>query len=1020
MKRHSVILSACMFLGVPLSATAQTTTATLAGALTDSTGSVIPGAKVTARNTATNETRTTTSDSVGRYRFTLLPPATYQVRVETRGFRTSVQADVVLDVGGNVTDDVTLTVGSIDEVVQVTTSQRDVESTDADVSKVIGQHEIDSLPNIGRNFVSFVKLDSNVRLGRENVGGGPFKEPDTGVGVAAVPRLSFAGQSELNTMLQVDGVDNIQTWTGLPRATPSQEAVQEFRIVNSTYLAEYGRSLAGFVNIVTKSGSDLFAGSVYYYGINNALNARPALSTPSTAILRQNQFGMTLAGPIRKQKTFFFANYEGQRRAQSNNFAPIVVQNLAALNAVKSAFRLTPESINQLRTNDYDQGWLKVDHRLSEANTISVRYNYLRSDTHNYPGGLGRGAVAPSTARNAFVTDQDLVASDVDVFTPKLVNEVRFQYAQRIFNYPSVLAEPTLEVSNLLLTGRSFADFDAYHETRYQGVEAVTYSTGAHSIRFGGDFSEIQDYNVQYPFFPARIIFSSLPALLAFSPASNSPANGPVLFWWNYLTGSPANPSRLPFVNPPIPAQFEGSQYISINHQEYGMFIQDQWRVNKKLTLTGGVRYDLDLYPNPFSTRIDATEVQPRLGLAYAVSPKTVIRAGFGKFTGLRGSVGQLYNGAYQIGRGNTPDDLKLEPNLIRTTGKYTVVNVTPAQGPGAPSAAAINFLNTGVPPNQSCLQTVPVSCVSSQTDETVSTIKNPYSLQASAQVEQELSQGMTLTFGYLYVHSIGNLAHSANPNAIAAGQTGTEADGVPIFAKRAYADAGDLNIIGNFTSSTYNGGSVAVSKRFSHNYSLRGGYTWSKTLSDGDGADSSADFPTTTFQNERGLSRQDLRHRMNLSASSTVPKSVRYLNGLEFSAQGTVESGRPFDVFAGSDLNGDGDPNNDRAGHLPGSLACPQGCELRRNSLIGPGFVSMDVRLEKDFIYRERYHLTFTMDGFNLLNKRNISDLNTVCGGINADACPNNASTIPGIGVGSIAGVFNPRQVQFGFKASF
>ena len=108
---------------------------------------------------------------------------------------------------------------------------------------MVGQREIESLPNIGRNFVDFVKLSSGVAVGRENVGGGPFKEPDTGVGAAAAPRLSFGGQQELNTLVQVDGVDNVQTYTGLPRATPSQEAVREFRILNSTYLAEYGRAL---------------------------------------------------------------------------------------------------------------------------------------------------------------------------------------------------------------------------------------------------------------------------------------------------------------------------------------------------------------------------------------------------------------------------------------------------------------------------------------------------------------------------------------------------------------------------------------------------------------------------------------------------------------------------------------------------------------------------------------------------------------------------------------------------------
>src|SRR5712692_7010495 len=131
---------------------------------------------------------------------------------------------------------------------------------------------IESLPIIGRNFVDFAKLSSGVAPGRENIGGGAFKEPDAGVGASAAPRLSFGGQSELNTLILVDGADNIQTFTGLPRATPSQEAVQEFRILNNTFEAVYGRALGGFVNIVTKSGTNELHGSAYFFGMNNALN----------------------------------------------------------------------------------------------------------------------------------------------------------------------------------------------------------------------------------------------------------------------------------------------------------------------------------------------------------------------------------------------------------------------------------------------------------------------------------------------------------------------------------------------------------------------------------------------------------------------------------------------------------------------------------------------------------------------------------------------------------------------------
>src|SRR5262249_28344234 len=211
---------------------------------------------------------------------------------------------------------------------------------------------------------------------------------------------SFGGQPELNTLIQVDGADNVQTFTGLPRATPSQEAAKEFRILNSTYLAEYGRALGGFVNIVTKSGGNETAGSVYYYGMDDALASRSSLVRPEANVLRQHQYGATLGGALTKDRTFYFLNYEGQRRKESNRFSRVIFDNLATLNAVRSQFRLKPETLDQVRTNDYDQFLLKLDHRLSDSHRISLRYNYLSSEALNFPGGGGRASPASSAARN--------------------------------------------------------------------------------------------------------------------------------------------------------------------------------------------------------------------------------------------------------------------------------------------------------------------------------------------------------------------------------------------------------------------------------------------------------------------------------------------------------------------------------------------------------------------------------------------------------------------------------------------
>ena len=336
----------------------------------------------------------TLSDDTGRYSIYSLDPGTYQLRMELRGFQTAVRSGVLAVIAGTTMVNVRLDVGILGQEVTVVERESLTEPTRTDLSRVIGGNEIEALPNIGRNFVDFVKLSSSVSPGRENVGGGALKEPDTGTGSAAAPRLSFGGQTELNTMIQVDGADNIQTYTGLPRATPSQEAAREFRILNSTYLAEYGRSLGGFVNIVTKSGTNDFHGSAYYFGMNDRLNARSILNPPDASVLRQNQFGVTLGGPFQTNRTFFFGNYEGQRRAESNRFSKVVLDNLESLNAMRALFNLRPEVGNQLRTNDYDQFLVKVDRQLNEKHSVSLRYNLLDSETHNFLGGGGRASPA--------------------------------------------------------------------------------------------------------------------------------------------------------------------------------------------------------------------------------------------------------------------------------------------------------------------------------------------------------------------------------------------------------------------------------------------------------------------------------------------------------------------------------------------------------------------------------------------------------------------------------------------------
>src|SRR5262245_20373928 len=400
----------------------QTPTATLSGVVRNEQGDLLKEATVTVKNNANGKSRQVTTDKDGRYIFAFLEPGSYELQVQAAGYKLLIQNSLLLFVGGTTARDVQMAVGGISEQLNIDVKNPLMEPNKVDMSRIVAEDEIQGLPNIGRNFVDFVKLSSGVVVGREAIFGGVFKEPDVGVGAVAAPRLSFAGQAELRPLIQVDGADNIQTFTGLPRATPSQEAASEFRVLNSTYLAEYGRASGGFVNIITRSGGNTLNGSAYYFGMNDELNATSILNAPGANALRQNQYGATLGEPIKADSIFYFLNYEGQRRDESNRFAQVIQQNIAGINAFRARFNLTPETLNQIRSNDYDQFLAKIDTVIG-ASALSVRYNYLNADTTNFLGGGSRAASTSTTARNNAVSDQSAVATYVTPLSASASNE---------------------------------------------------------------------------------------------------------------------------------------------------------------------------------------------------------------------------------------------------------------------------------------------------------------------------------------------------------------------------------------------------------------------------------------------------------------------------------------------------------------------------------------------------------------------------------------------------------------------
>lgn len=977
--RSLSILLFVLVLSLCGSAAAQAPTGAIAGQVVDATGAALAGAVVQATRGATT-TRAGESDGTGRFRLAGLEPGVWQLRVEHPGFQ-SVERATDVRIGSDTELAVTMTLAGFTTSVTLEARESALEPRRTDVSQIIDRSALDQLAVQGRNFMDIARLDSHVAPGRENVGGGAFKEPDSAIGPAAAPRLSFNGQSELHSGLLVDGLEGTQTFTGLPRATPSIEAIEQFRVLSTTYSAEYGRALGGFLNIVTRSGGDRTRGTAAYAYSGGPLAAQSALASRPDEVLRGHQFGGTLGGPLGASEWTTFGSYEGQRRTESNRYSRVILDNIETLNRVRTSFGLTPETLDQLRATDYDQALMRADWRRGGW-TTGVRYSGLGSETTNFPGGGGRASPASSAARNNQVADHTVVGTVTGVLSRHALLDLRAQWADRRFEYPSVLHEPALEISNLIIMGKTTSDMDFYRERRWQVAGSVEIARGAHLIKAGGTAHGVQDRSRWELFFPARIIFPSLTAFSTFTPA---------VFWWPYLTTVDApHPGNDPTWASAVPAAWDADANFQIDHSAAGVFVQDQWSLSSTVTATLGVRYDIDAYPSAYLATRDRNNLQPRVGMTWSVRPQTMVRAGYGIFGDrLAPSVGQMFNTTEWNSRGYLPGATTLFADVAPVQGRFSPLTV---RGPLA-RESALTFLATGRVPPASV-------ATPSLADNLDSRLRNPYSHHASVQVEHAVGR-MTMAATVVRVAARHLPAHTPNVNAVA---TSVLPSGKPRLGGRLIPALGDFFVQTNIGESTHHALTLDARQRPVRGVGFGVSYTWGKTLSNADSLANVADFPAgTDIALERALSRQHVAHRFTAQATGITPLPVGPARALTLAAIVTADSGRPFTIFAGSDVNGDGNPNSDRAGLLA------------RGTLDGPAYASLDLRLAWPLRWRNRTWGQVRADVFNAFNRTNVRDLNTVWGSDDLSRQPDAA-----LRFNTPRDVFNARQLELGVRLTF
>lgn len=629
----------CLQLAVSSWLGAQTVTSTLQGRVSDSSGAVISEASVTALNAATGLKRSVTANAVGEYQIGGLPAGDYTVNAEKQGFQGSAKK-IHLDLGASGNVDFALALGQVQTQVEVQDVGEVAEPTRTMVSSVIDQQKIENLPVNGREFIDFALLAPGITIGNTTSG-------STDVIVEPVTKLSFAGQNIHFNFIAVDGADDISTASGIQRGTPPQESVQEFRVINTDYTTEFGRATAGIVNIITKGGTNDVHGSVYDYLRNNKLDARSILSAPGFNVLRQNQFGGALGGPLQKDKTFIFANYEGQRRTESPTYNSTVLSNILAINDVKTTvYDLPAENLLVLRNGNTDNGLIRLDQNFTH-NNLYVRY-FINDGRLTNQSPLNNGFDLPSAFKNNNIRDQSLAGGLTTLISTSWVNELRMQYAHRNFDFPVVSTQPHLEVANTFAVGVNRGNPDIYTESRFELVDNMTHNLSNHTIGFGGNFDRVSTYESFPLFYPFEADFANLPAFLGTDGAAGCPEGVScpdpfVIFFERFST------TTTPLFNETSlaggPAVYQGGAIskairqqasATLDHTYTGFYLQDKWRASQNLTVNFGARWEFEKWPS----RVLNTQwknVDPRVGLAYSLgtSRNVMFRAGFGLFHGI-------------------------------------------------------------------------------------------------------------------------------------------------------------------------------------------------------------------------------------------------------------------------------------------------------------------------------------------------------------------------------------------------
>lgn len=742
--KHIWLALACAAsLAIPAAAQQTVDVASVSGRVVDDSGAVVPGAQVTATRHDTRIVTTAVTDAEGRFRFPYLKIGAYDIVVSLSGFR-DVTRQLTLGAGAAYELPLVLAVAGLESTVLVTADSTVLEAARSQIAATVTDDEVAALPMNGRNFLDVALLVPGVSP--TNIASTQlFPETSAVPGVS----LSVGSQRNLSNNFVVDGLSANDDAAGLSGMTYGVDAIEQMQVVTSGAQAELGRALGGYINVVTKSGSNMFRGTVYDFVRDDSLNAANALSG-TTLPMSQAQFGGSAGGPIARNRTFYFANAE-YRGLDQTGLVTITDPNVAIVNArLNQSGYQGPRISTGVYPNPVDtlNVIAKVDHQVNSRDQFSVRYSSYRVTADNSRGAGGLSA--PSASSNLDNTDQAIAVSNTLILSARTVLETRAQFANADLKAPpSDLIGPAVAIAGVASFGTSSSSPTGRLNKMFQIVNNLSHQAGAHALRAGVDFL----YNDDLITFPRSVRGSYTFSSMA-----------------NFLTGVYNNSGF---------AQTFGITELGQTNPNLGVYAQDEWKVTPDVTVNLGLRYDLQFLE---TITTDTNNVSPRIGVAWSPfeSRRTIIRGGAGLFYD-RVPLRALANAL--MSAGNTTDVTALQ--------QY-VVSLSPTQA-GAPVFP--NILPAAVP-----LVTLP-NITTMDRD-----LQNAVSRQVSAEVEQQLGGRTTLGLGYQYLDGSG-LLMTVNQNVPTCAASGTNNGCRPVST---YANNGQYSSAGD---STYHGMHVSLSQ---------------------------------------------------------------------------------------------------------------------------------------------------------------------------------------------------------------